>query len=556
MLNAYRKKEQEMSSKDNDVYDVLQVGYGPVSEVLALALARNGHSVAIFEQWKERYTLPRAVCIDHEMFRMLSGIGMRDELPAVSHPAPPYRWFNSEWKELLHIDWSAEAISGGTDVNFVHQPTLETMFDAKVRQCPQIDLNLGWKVTAIRQTPAYAEIEARNTDTGEIRKARAKYLIGVDGANSLVRQSIGSTQEDRGFQADWLVIDILPNEGVTLDIPPAAQYCNPARPTTIVPAGIKNGRYYRRWEFMRMPGESIEHLERIETAWKLLEPWVKPEQAKMIRHKVYNFRSLIADKWRDERILIAGDAAHVMPPFMGQGMCAGLRDNWNLAWKLDLVLKGQADDSLLDTYQVERRPHARDVIDLSMYLGKVICISDPKVAAERDKAFFEGTATPPPPFPSLAHGILHYDNREEAASPAGALCPHGTVSYKGRQGRFDDLVGLGFVLVLRDADARRALTKENIAVLRQLGGHIVHLAETEGSDDSVVDLDRKFIPFMDELGLVAMLVRPDFFMYGGARKAEQIQTLVADLATDLRRHGVRMASAADQENENGALSAG
>lgn len=556
MLNAYRKKEQEMSSKDNDVYDVLQVGYGPVSEVLALTLARNGHSVAIFEQWKERYTLPRAVCIDHEMFRMLSGIGMRDELPAVSHPAPPYRWFNSEWKELLHIDWSAEAISGGTDVNFVHQPTLETMFDAKVRQCPQIDLNLGWKVTAIRQTPAYAEIEARNTDTGEIRKARAKYLIGVDGANSLVRQSIGSTQEDRGFQADWLVIDILPNEGVTLDIPPAAQYCNPARPTTIVPAGIKNGRYYRRWEFMRMPGESIEHLERIETAWKLLEPWVKPEQAKIIRHKVYNFRSLIADKWRHERILIAGDAAHVMPPFMGQGMCAGLRDNWNLAWKLDLVLKGQANDSLLDTYQVERRPHARDVIDLSMYLGKVICISDPKVAAQRDQAFFEGTAPPPPPFPSLAHGIVQRDSSGEVASPAGALCPHGTVFYKGRSGRFDDLVGLGFVLVLRNADVRRALTKESIAVLRQLGGHIVHIAETEGGDGSVVDLDHKFTPYMDELGLAAMLVRPDFFMYGGARKVEHIQTLVADLAADLRRHGVCITSDASHEARNGALSAG
>lgn len=544
-----------MSSPDIPVHDVLQVGYGPVSEVLAIALARNGHSIAIFEQWEERYSLPRAVCIDHEMFRMLSGIGMRDDLPSVSHPAPPYRWFNSEWKELLHINWSAEAISGGTDVNFVHQPTLESMFDAKVREYPQVDLNLGWKVTAIRQTADYAELEASNVATGEVRKARGKYLIGVDGANSLVRHSIGSTQEDRGFEADWLVIDILPNEGVTLDIPPAAQYCNPARPTTIVPAGIKDGRYYRRWEFMRMPGESREQLENIETAWKLLEPWVKPEQATIIRHKVYNFRSLIADKWRDGRILIAGDAAHVMPPFMGQGMCAGLRDDWNLAWKLDLILKGRADDSLLDTYQIERRPHARDVIDLSMYLGKVICIADPKVAAERDRAFFEGTATPPPPFPSLAHGIIRRNGSGEAASPAGVLCPHGAVAYQGRRGRFDDLVGLGFVLVLRSADARRALTDASLAVLEQLGGHAVHLAEAEaeGGADAVVDLDGKFIPFMDELGLAAMLVRPDFFMYGGARRAGDIPALVADLAADLRRHGV--AIAADRRNMDGALAA-
>ncbi|WP_397475852.1 bifunctional 3-(3-hydroxy-phenyl)propionate/3-hydroxycinnamic acid hydroxylase [Pusillimonas sp.] len=527
-----------MSSKDNPVYDVLQVGYGPVSEVLAIALARNGHSVAIFEQWTERYALPRAVCIDHEMFRMLSGLGMRDQLPTVSHPAPPYRWFNADWKELLHIDWSAEAISGGTEVNFVHQPTLECMFDAKVREFPQIDLKLGWKVTATRQTPEYAELEACNTATGETRKARGKYLIGVDGANSIVRQSIGSSQEDRGFEADWLVIDILPHEGVELDIPPAAQYCNPGRPTTIVPAGIKNGRYYRRWEFMRMPGESLDHLESVDTAWKLLEPWVKPEQATIIRHKVYNFRSLVADKWRDGRVLIAGDAAHVMPPFMGQGMCAGFRDNWNLAWKLDLILKGRADDSLLDTYQVERRPHARDLIDLSMYLGKIICISDPEVAAARDHAFIDGTATPPPPFPSLAHGIIHRNSSGEVIAPAGALCPHGTVLYNGQRGRFDDLVGLGFVLVLRNAEAQQTLTEKNLALLHQLNGHVVHMAANEDGPGSVVDLDNKFTPFMDEHGLVAMLVRPDFFMYGGARKPDEIPALLVQLADDLRKHGV------------------
>ncbi|MFD2272336.1 FAD-dependent monooxygenase [Undibacterium arcticum] len=213
-------------------------------------------------------------------------------------------------------------------------------------------------------------------------------MIGADGANSLVRAAIGSSQEDRGFEADWLVIDLLPNEGVTLDIPPAAQYCNPARPTTIVPAGIRDGRYYRRWEFMRMPGESREDLENETMAWRLLEPWVKPDQAVIVRHKVYTFRSLIADTWRKNRLIIAGDAAHVMPPFMGQGMCAGLRDDWNLAWKLNLILTGQADGSLLDTYQIERRPHASDIIDLSMYLGKVICIPDPEAAARRDKAFF------------------------------------------------------------------------------------------------------------------------------------------------------------------------
>ena len=118
-----------MQQDQHDFFDVAIIGYGPVSEIMALALARQGRSVAIFERWQERYPLPRAVCIDHEIYRVLCALGMRDQLPAVSHAGPWYRWFNAEWKELLAIDWSAESISGGPEVNFVHQPTLESMFD-------------------------------------------------------------------------------------------------------------------------------------------------------------------------------------------------------------------------------------------------------------------------------------------------------------------------------------------------------------------------------------------------------------------------------------------
>lgn len=527
-------------SKANDqrIYDVLQVGYGPVSQVLAITLARQGHSVCVFEMWAKRFPLPRAVCIDHEMYRMLSAIGLRDQLPTVSHPAPQYRWFNAEWKELLHIDWSAESISGGSEVNFIHQPTLESMFDTTVASYQEVELNLGWEVTEIRQTADYAEVIAREVSTGRTRNVRAKYLIGVDGANSLARKAIGSAQEDLGFEADWLVIDILPNEGAQLNIPPAAQYCNPARPTTIVPAGIRDGRYYRRWEFMRLPHESRESLETEEMAWKLLEPWVKPGQAVIQRAKVYNFRSLIAQNWRDRRILLAGDAAHVMPPFMGQGMCAGLRDDWNLAWKLDLVLRGQASDSLLDTYQTERRPHAKDVIELSMYLGKVICIPDPIKAAERDRAFFDGTVAPPPPFPSLVDGILHGAANGGIKPAAGLLSPHGTIRYQNRTGRFDDLIGLGFVLMLRGTNEEQAVSAANRSFLEKLNAKVVHLASDDTAPVSLIDLDGKFTSFMDQHGLRAMLIRPDFYLYGGVGDKAQISDLVDSLAADLKRHEV------------------
>ena len=525
-----------MQQDQHDFFDVAIIGYGPVSEIMALALARQGRSVAIFERWQERYPLPRAVCIDHEIYRVLCALGMRDQLPAVSHAGPWYRWFNAEWKELLAIDWSAESISGGPEVNFVHQPTLESMFDEAVRGCPHVQVNLGWEAIEVSQTAEYAQLLARHAGDHRQRTVRCQYLIGADGANSIVREAIGGGREDKGFEADWLVIDVLPNEGVTLDIPAAAQYCNPERPTTIVPAGVREGRYFRRWEFMRLPHETAAELENEERAWQLLEPWVQRDQAVMVRHKVYTFRSLLANQWRNGRLLIAGDAAHVMPPFMGQGMCAGLRDDWNLAWKLALVLEGRADARLLDTYQVERRPHASDVIDLSMYLGKVICVPDPARARERDEAFFSGKAPPPPAFPHLTAGIL----RGAPDAAAGLLSPHGRVRCGAIEGRFDDVAGTGFVLISRSRRALASLGEAALQAIRQLGARtaVIVPAGADTGTQGWEDLDGKFLSFMEQHGIETMLVRPDFYLYGAVGAGEDPQALLTDCAADLRRFGL------------------
>jgi 2-polyprenyl-6-methoxyphenol hydroxylase-like FAD-dependent oxidoreductase len=531
---------------DDTLYDVAIVGYGPVSEILALALARQGRRVAIFERWEQRYPLPRAVCIDHEMFRLLSGLGLRDQLPAVSHAGPWYRWFNAEWKELLAIDWSAESISGGPEVNFVHQPTLESMFDDAVQACPNVSVHLGWEAQSVSQTADHAELVVQHLNRGDTRTVRARYLVGADGANSLVRRTIGSTQEDRGFEADWLVIDVLPNVDAQLDIPSAAQYCNPLRPTTIVPAGIKDGRYFRRWEFMRLPHETREELEHEAIAWQLLAPWVKPHQATIVRHKVYTFRSLLAHQWRDRRLMIAGDAAHVMPPFMGQGMCAGLRDAANLAWKLGLLLDGRADESLLDTYQPERRPHVSDVIDISMFLGKIICIPDPAKAAERDQAFFTGQVPPPPPFPCLTDGLLRRDARSAVQAPAGLLTPHGTVQRGAVRGRYDDVAGRGWLLVTTRPEVLAALGDAQRAQLAEMDAHTVLIGAADATDAAAWrDLDGKFLPWLQQHGVDTLLVRPDFYLYGAnaaGAAATEVNALVDDWAADLQRHGVRLAA--------------
>ena len=514
------------------MYDVVLVGYGPVAEVLAVMLGRQGRRVAIFEKWTERYGLPRAVCIDHEIYRVLSAIGMGDELPAASHPAPQYRWFSADWQELLGIDWAAESISGGPEVHFVHQPTLEAMFDAHVRAQPTVTVNLGWEVKAVSQTPDYAELTALERASGTVRTVRARYIIGCDGANSLVRQAIGGGLEDRGFEADWLVVDLLPHEGVTLDVPGAAQWCNPARPTTIVPAGIRDGRYYRRWEFMRLPGETVADLESETRAWELLAPWVMPAQATIVRHKVYTFRSLLAERWRNGRLLIAGDAAHVMPPFMGQGMCSGLRDDFNLVWKLNLVLDGHADASLLDTYQTERAPHVSDIIDMSMFLGKIICQPDPALAAQRDSDFLEGRVPPPSPFPHLTAGLV-----DPAAPAAGRLSPHGPAERRGQAGRYDDLVGTGhFVLVAADTQLLDGLSTAAQAAGQPLGLAYAALAGPADDPRVVADTNGKFRDFLAQHDIRAMLVRPDFHLFGGAPDAPGASALVLHLAQQLAAH--------------------
>lgn len=522
------------------LYDIIQVGYGPVSEALALMLGRQGRSVAICERWQTRYPLPRAVCIDHELYRVLAANGMGPVLPEVTQSGPLYQWFNADWRELLVIDWSAPSVSGGPEVNFVHQPTLEQALDDAVTALPNVDLHLGWEVVAVRQDAELAHVDLVHGETGERKSLSARYVIGCDGANSIVRETIGGSREDRGFEADWLVIDVLLKEGVTIEqlgIPAAGQYCNPARPTTIVPAGVQKGRIYRRWEFMRLPGEGPEDLEPEERVWDLLRPWAGPEHIELVRHKIYNFRSLIANRWRDGRVLIAGDAAHVMPPFMGQGMCSGMRDAWNLAWKLGLILDGKAGDALLDSYQRERRPHVSQLTDISIYLGKIICIPDAEQAAARDAAFLGGTAPPPPPFPQLTDGLLHRAADGAPADGAGLLAPHVDLRVDGARRRLDEVVRVGdFVVIGRGFDPAVAIGPRERHALTALGVSYLALGGPGGAED----LDGRLEAFLSQRGWAAMIVRPDFYVYGGAAAAAGLRTLVDDLLADLAGAGVTL----------------
>jgi len=518
-------------------FDVVVVGYGPVSQLLVLALARQGRSVAVIERWQERYPLPRAVCIDHEGFRILRANGMGDELGWISQGGAVYEWFNAEWRSLLSIDWTTEAISGGAYANFIHQPTLEERLDAKISGHPNVCLMLGCEATAAGQDDATAWVSFKDARTGTTRHIEGRYVVGCDGANSVIRQQIGGEQLDRGFEADWLVIDIRLAEGETaeaLGIPLACQYCDPRQPTTIGPGGVRDGRIYRRWEFMRLPGTTVQELEDEECVWELLSPWVDRDRVELVRHKVYTFRSRLAKGWRAGRMLIAGDAAHVMPPFMGQGLCSGIRDAWNLAWKLSLILDEKADDRLLDSYQTERFDHVDALIEASIELGKIVCIPDPKEAAARDAAFLSGNIPPLPMFPHMTAGLIMRGDDGVVMPGAGLLAPHVNVRSGDRIGRMDELVGTGFLLITLGRVPLDPLLRER---LYHIGGRIAAFAEHE-----LEDLDDRIVPFLSRHDWTAMLVRPDFYVYGGAQQASHVDALLHQFFSDLESAGLHRLS--------------
>lgn len=513
--------------------DVVIVGNGPIGATLSVLLAQRGWRVTVLERRPRPYRLPRATSFDGETARLLAATGIGPDLGRITEPANGYQWRTAAGETLLDIAFTTTGPYGWPDANTMHQPALEDLLAARAASLPGVTVLRGHEVVAIADGDHRVRVTAA-ADDGTTHVLSARWVVGCDGANSFVRDHLDVPVTDLGFSYEWLLCDVELREPREF-VPTNVQICDPARPTTLVGSGP--GR--RRWEFMRLPGESTAELNRDETAWRLLAPFgVTPDSATLLRSTTYIFQARWAERWRVGHVLLAGDAAHLMPPFAGQGMCSGIRDVTNLAWKLDLTLRGLAAGSVLDSYTEERRAQAREAILASVQLGRVICVTDPAAAAERDATVLANRRGRPPTRPEPAKplpvGLLHRGSAAEPAEPpAGAVVPQGRVCLRGRTGLFDDVVGRGFVLLGTD-DPHTALDADRLSFLAGLKAHVVRLRPAGSPpEDGPVDVDDVYHRYLARFDARWLLVRPDHHVFGAASGPGGLEALVDDLREQL-----------------------
>jgi 3-(3-hydroxy-phenyl)propionate hydroxylase len=528
------------SSKSPNDYQAVVVGFGPAGAVATSLLGSHGIRTLTIDRLRTVYDKPRAIAIDHEILRLFDNLGVAERvLPHVA-PFPASQHFGAEGQLIRRIDMVPEPYPLGYTPSMVFtQPPVEEALRDHAASYGCVEISLGTELLNLEQSETGVTLNLRSDD-GQTRTVTADYVIACDGASSGVREQLGITLEDLVFDEPWLVVDVLVNEESLSKLPQtAAQYCDPARPTTFI---IGPGNH-RRWEIMLLPDEDSREAQQPEQVWKLLSKWLTPNDATLWRAASYRFHALVAQEWRRGRVFLAGDAAHQQPPFIGQGMCQGLRDVSNVIWKLDQVLKGQSVEALLDTYEEERSEHVRQLTTRIKAIGKVICERDPEAARERDtRILAEGggqprTITRQEIVPPLQKGLLA--SQDNGAK--GTLFPQPWVRTEAGRKLLDAVVGAGWRLVV---DGRHspdiALTTQTKA--EDLGLHVIKVGSSSdassGADrnahDAVIELDDVLARWFDAHGCHAAIVRPDHYVFGTASDEESLSELMADLQARLR----------------------
>lgn len=530
-------------------YDVAIVGLGPVGVTAANLCARQGLKTLVIERDSAPYTMPRAIHFDSEIMRIFQSIGAADDVAIICRPLGGSVYLGVDGKPIrsLHTPDTVRQV-GWPASHLFYQPKLEEVLRAHLAARKTVDLHLKTSCDNISQDGDKVTLGLFNIENGIHWTAEASFVLACDGARSFVRKSLSIPLEDLKFEEAWLVVDAMVNGSMLwpeqYDIPApvrAGQFslmvCDPSRPSTVIPGPGQ----HRRWEFMLKPDETPDDMDE-QKVRQLLGAWVKVADVEIVRAAVYQFHGLIAESWRSDRIFLLGDAAHQTPPFYGQGMCHGLRDTANLIWKLALVLNNKCNHTILDSYEIERRPHVRAIIDGSVKAGAAICIQDRERAIARDKEFRNAEAVRKTHVamtdivPPLKSGLLSNADYKIKDNPRGLHFIQPPVSdTMGKPLRLDDCLDCRPALVGYNFDPMAGMNAGQVENWRRIGGIAISIypdrekARKAPADNAkvVIDTDGFIKKWLEQFAADILLVRPDRYVFGATKK-EKCTVLIDD----------------------------
>lgn len=457
--------------------DVVIVGAGPCGLTLANLLGVYGTRVTVVERETEVVDYPRAVGIDDESLRSCQAMGLVDDVLADTLQNMPIRYYTSWGRCFAHVKPSTQPF-GWPRRNLFLQPLLERSLRHGLKRFATVELRSGHELVSLAEHDGGVRASVRQP-SGELAVIDGRYLVGADGGRSTVRDLVGVALQGTTQPVKWLVVDV---EDDQLDAPYSAVYCDPDSPVLMVPLPYQ----HRRFEFRLRDGEDEraavepDHVRRLLAARYGATPLPT-----VVRARVYLHHSRVASAFQVGRVLLAGDAAHLQPPFFGQGMNSGIRDATNLAWKLAAVARDIAGAELIATYDAERRPHAREMVRFATRMGSMYRPRTALTERLRDRVFRAVQTVPGgrdyilqmkyKPMPRYTAGAIAGLDPSSKSDPVGRMFPQPDVDGPGGRVRLDDAIGPWFAVLGLEHDPS-GLDPDAVAWWRSIGARLVHVA--------------------------------------------------------------------------------
>ncbi|MCV7030241.1 bifunctional 3-(3-hydroxy-phenyl)propionate/3-hydroxycinnamic acid hydroxylase [Mycobacterium sherrisii] len=487
-------------------YDVAVIGYGPTGATAANLLGRLGLSVIVLERDPDVYARARAISTDEEVLRVWQSVGLADRLQQDMLPDRPVAFVDADGVPFIETTIAARGC-GHPPQQFIYQPAVDHVLREGVARFANVVVMLEHECLRALNKGDHVELLVADMQTDSFTRIAASYVIAADGGSSPTRGLLGVGYSGKTYGERWVVIDTKVLKA--WDAHDRLRFhCSPERPTVDCPTPLG----HHRWEFPAREAEDEKALVSDEYVWRILNlQGITKDHVRILRAVVYSHHVRVADRWRVGRIFLAGDAAHAMPPWIGQGMSAGVRDAANLCWKIAAVVRGQAPEGLLNSYEIERKPHVIEVTRRAVRVGRVITERHPFVAALRNHMLRAITKLP---------GVLdegqklfwipdaHYGEgffADSSHKAIGWLIPQPWVTDSaGATQRLDDVLGGGWALL------HTAATPPGARAWIRLGVPAFHIPH------DVRDRESTLIRWLSDKKATSIVVRPDGFVYAAA----------------------------------------